>query len=60
MVQNRRNDDRENPLSLFQRIFYMHQPTDMIAYILRTAFVTSVVEHWLGRAVNPLHHERTL
>ena len=48
----------------------MHHPTDRIAHT--TAFVTPVVEHWLGREIvqwvhpmkdrsdNPSHHERTL
>ena len=48
----------------------MHHPTDRIAHT--TAFVTPVVEHWLGRKIaqwvhpmkdrsdDPSHHERTL
>ena len=47
----------------------MHHPTDRIAHI--TAFVTTVVEHWLEREIaqwvhhmkdrsdDPSHHERT-
>ena len=48
----------------------MHHPTDRIAHT--TAFVTPVVEHWLGREIaqwihsmkdrsdDPSHHEQTL
>ena len=54
---------------LRQGFFYMHHPTDRIAHT--TAFVTSVVEHWLeqeiaqwvhpmkDRSEDPSHHERT-
>ena len=53
-----------------QGFFYMHYPTDRIAYT--TAFVTPVVEQWLEREIaqwlhpmkdrsdDPSHHERTL
>ena len=32
-----------------QGFFYMYHPTDRIAHT--TAFVTPVVEHWLGREI---------
>ena len=53
MVKDHSDSKRENPLPphglLFfdyqQGLFYMHHPTD------RIAFVTPVVEHWLEREI---------
>ena len=51
-------------------VFYMHHPTDRIAHT--TAFVTSVVGHWLEREIaqwvhpmkdrsdDPSHHDRNI
>ena len=76
MVKDHSDSVRGNPLPPHGLLFpisskgsYMHHPTDRIAHT--TAFVTSVVEHWLEREiaqwVHPMndrsddssHHERT-
>ena len=50
MIKDHSDSGRGNPL-LFPNsskvFFYMHHPTHRITEI--TAFVTSVVEHWLER-----------
>ena len=78
MVKEHSDSERGNPLPphglLFlissKGSFYLHHPTDRIAHT--TAFITSVVEHWLEREIaqwvhsmkdrsdDPSHHERTL
>ena len=69
MVKNHSDSERGNPLPLY-RFFYMHHPTDSITHV--TAFVTTVLEHWLEREIaqwvyhmkdrsdDPSHNERTL
>ena len=43
-------------LNLQEGFFYMHHPTDRIAYTI--AFVTPVVDHWLKREIGIwVHHE---
>ena len=40
-------------------VFYMHYPTYTITHI--TAFVTSVVEHWLEQEITQwIHHEGSI
>ena len=78
MVKDHSDSDQGNPQPphwlLFpinsKVFFYMHHPTDSIAHT--TAFVTTVVEHWLEREIaqcvhpvkdrsdDPSHYERTL
>ena len=72
MVKDHSDSKRGNPLLPHgqQGFFYMHHPTDRIAYT--TAFVTPVMEHWLEREiaqwVHPmkdrsddlLHYDQTL
>ena len=78
MVKDHSDSEKENPLpphrlllSINSKVFfYMHHPTDRITHT--TAFVTSVVEHWLEREIaqwvhpmkdqsdDPSHHEQTL
>ena len=76
MVKDYSDSVRGNPLPPHELLFpisskgsYVHHPTNRIAHT--TAFVTSVVEHWLEREiaqwVHPMndrsddssHHERT-
>ena len=56
MVKDHSDSERKNPLPpdglLFpinSNGFYMHHPTDRIAHT--TAFVTTVVEHWLEQDI---------
>ena len=76
MVKDHSDSERGNPLPqhrlLFpislQWLFYKHHTTDKISH--STAFVTSVMKHWLEReivqwvhyegAIRPSHHERTV
>ena len=77
MVKDHSDSERGNLLPphrllfpISSKAFYMHHPTDRIAYT--TAFVTPVVEHRLEREIaqfvhpmkdrsdNPSHHERRL
>ena len=78
MVKDHSDSEKGNPLPPHRLLFpinskvffYMHHPTDRIAYT--TAFVTPVVDHWLEREIaqwvhpmndrsdDPSHHERTL
>ena len=46
MVKDHPDSLRGNPLPPHGLLFYMHHPTDRITHT--TAFVTPVVEHWLG------------
>ena len=58
LVKDHSDRDRGNPLPP-HGFFYMHHPTDRIAYT--TAFVTPVMEHWLEREI-PIwdHHEGSI
>ena len=55
MVKDHSDSEKGNPLPPHRLLFpisskvffYMHYPTDRIAHV--TAFVTTVVEHWLER-----------
>ena len=67
MVKDHSNSERENPVPphglLFpinsKVFFYMHHPTDRIAYTM--AFVTPVVEQWLWREIAKwVHHEGSI
>ena len=77
MVKDHSDREKENPLPPHRLLFpisskgsfYMHHPTDRIAYT--TAFVTPVVDHWLEWEIaqwvhpmngsnDPSHHEGTL
>ena len=71
MVKDHSDSEKGNPRCHIgysqQGFFYMHHPTDRITHT--TAFVTSVVEHWLEREIaqwvhpikdrsdDPSHHE---
>ena len=63
MVKDHLDSEKGNPLPPLhffqQRIFYMHHPTDRITHT--TAFVTSVMEHWLEREIAQwVHHEGSI
>ena len=66
MVKDHSDSERGNPmpphmlLSDYQQgFFYMHHPTDRIAHT--TAFVTTVVGHWLEREIaQGVHHEGSI
>ena len=62
MASDHSDSERGNPLrphgllfSISSKVFYMHHPTDRIAYT--TAFVKPVVEHWLERFIAQWVHK---
>ena len=72
MVKDHSDSEKGNPLPPHRLRLSINSKGSFICTIAQTAFVTSVVEHWLEREIaqwvhpmkdrsdDPSHHERTL